>query len=88
MKLFTIYDSKTDSHGPVMTAVNQDEMVRQTITNSEGSIYEKFAEDYTLLEIAAYDEVSGTITPYSSHRSICRLDRIRNHRQPEPSSDE
>jgi hypothetical protein len=81
MKLFTIYDSKVDTHGPILGAQNSDEMIRMTLRNYEGSLYEQFPEDYTLLEIGSYDEVTGTITPYSSHRSICRLDRLGNARQ-------
>ena len=73
MKIFTIYDSKTDAHVMMMNHDNEETMKRDVVQRLKGSQLETFAEDYTLFEIAAYDEVTGTITPYSAHRSICNL---------------
>lgn len=79
MKLYTIYDSKADTHGAPIAALNEDMVKRQIMSTWEGSQLEKYAEDFTLFEIAAYDEITGTITPYKAHRSISTLLALRSH---------
>lgn len=73
MKIFTIYDSKTDAHVFMTAHENEETMKREIIQRMAKGPMDQFAEDYTLFEIAAYDEVTGTITPYSAHRSITNL---------------
>lgn len=66
-ELFTIYDSKTDSYGDVLAAVNGHDLVRQ-ITNmftdpaqSKNRLYLN-AEDYSMFKIGVYDKKTGAIT--------------------------
>lgn len=79
MKLYTIYDSKADTHGAPVMAINADMVKRQILQSWEGSTLEQFAEDYTLFEIASYCETTGTITPYKAHHSITSLVALRSN---------
>ncbi|AXL15071.1 nonstructural protein [Microviridae sp.] len=85
MKIYTIYDSKAESHVMLLTNENEDTIKREITQRMAGTQIETFAEDYTLFEIAAFDEITGTITPYSAHRSITNLLGIFPKRMPDTS---
>ena len=73
MKIYTIYDSKLEAHTMLMSNENENTMKRELSTRLKNTPMEQHAADYTLLEIAAFDEVTGTITPYTAHRSVINL---------------
>ena len=73
MKLYTIYDSKADVHCTPFPALNSDLAKRDLTKVPEGNDYREFAEDYTLFEVATYDDHTGKITPYEAIRSICNF---------------
>jgi len=88
MKLFTIFDSKAESHIMLLTNENQDTITREIKQRFQGTQIETFAEDYTLFEVAAFDEITGTITPYSAHRSVTNLVSVFPKRKDEHHSDD
>jgi len=83
MKLFTIYDSKAEAHVMLLTNENQDTIQREIKQRFTGTQMETFSEDYTLFEVGAFDEVTGTITPYAAHRSITNLVSVFPKRMPD-----
>lgn len=86
MKIYTIFDSKAEAHIMLLTNENQDTIQREIKQRMAGTQIETFAEDYTLFELAAFDDVTGTITPYAAHRSITNLLAIFPKRVPDDSS--
>lgn len=73
MKLFSIYDSKAEAHVMWMTNENQDTMQREIQQRFDQTPVQKFAEDYTLFEIALLDEATGKLVPHDAPRSITNL---------------
>lgn len=76
MKIYSIYDSKADNYGPLMLAVNENTIQREIIERLGNTPYAQFKEDFTLFELGAWDDVTGTITPYAAQRSICSLVKL------------
>lgn len=84
MKLFTIYDSKADSHIAPLAHQNAETAIRQLRQQLKGTMYETNPEDFTLFEVGAFDDVTGAITPYQALRSVCNLANLFNADTAEP----
>lgn len=63
MKLYTIHDSKAEAFITPFFAINQGVAMRmfQTAAMDENHDFHKHAGDFTLFEIAVFDEKSGFI---------------------------
>lgn len=85
MKLFVIYDAKAEAYSSPFPSMNELTAQRELPQNARGTMYEQAPEDYTLFEVANYDEITGTITPYDAHRNVCRLIKLFGN---PPQSDE
>lgn len=68
MKLFTVYDAISETFSPPMANRNRGEAVRSFTdeVNNPNSQLNKHAKDYTLLEIADWDNTTGRIEPYDA----------------------
>lgn len=71
-KLFTIYDSKIETHNRPMILMHKGEALRifEQEANREDSNICKYPGDYTLFEIGKYDDQSGNVTMHKTHISL------------------
>lgn len=75
LKLFVVYDSKTESYGVpffrdyTANAIREWAEVASTKTDKQNQI-SKFPADYTLFEIASFEQESGTLTMYESKTNL------------------
>lgn len=71
-KVFSVYDSKSESFTPPMINKTKGEALRsfQDEANNENSILHKHAADYTLMEIGEFDELKGQLLPYKANISL------------------
>lgn len=83
MKLFSIYDSKAESHVLWMTHENEDTMLREIKQRMAGTPMETFAEDYTLFEVATIDERSGKLLAHDALVSLTNLVSVFPKRVPD-----
>jgi hypothetical protein len=69
MKLFTVHDSKAELFLNPMTFRNAGDALRafETTVNDPQSQFHKFPDDFTLVEIASYDQDCGIIKPHDAH---------------------
>ena len=65
MKLYTVYDSKSESFTPPMANRTRGEAIRGFTdeVNNPNSMLNKHPEDYTLFELAEWDNSTGQIIP-------------------------
>ena len=75
MKLYNIFDSKAETYTAPYMALNEDVMKRNLLSATD-SVWAKHPYDYSLFEIAAYDEVTGVITNYKAPRHICGMHEL------------
>jgi len=72
MKIYTVYDSKAETHRLPFYSRSNGEAIRKftdVINDSEQNEMSLHSEDYTLYYIAEYDEITGTIVPMQ-HQSL------------------
>lgn len=74
LKVFSVFDSKVGAYLPPMIMRSVGEALRAfgNACNHSESDFCKFAEDYTIFEIAEWDELTGTLLPHDSHISLGR----------------
>lgn len=72
MKVFSVYDSKVEAYSPPLCAKAKGEALRQfsDLVNDGVSPISKHPADYTLFEIASFDELTGVITPHPTPISL------------------
>lgn len=72
MRYYTVYDSKAEKYLPPFQAATPAAATRALSAAIRDSSHDfhKFAEDYSLFEIALWDEDSGLITAYDAPKHI------------------
>jgi len=74
LKMYTLYDSKTESYIPPFYAKAKGDAIRQisAVVNNPDSKQEfgKYPEDFTLFEIATFDDATGMVIPNSVHENL------------------
>jgi len=72
-KMYTVYDSKSEVYTNPFYFRNKGECIRSfTETVNDGqSTFSKYPSDFTLFEIADFDEFTGSIKLHSAKISIC-----------------
>ncbi len=72
MKIFTIHDSKAEAYIQPFFAINEGVALRlfQTAAMDEHHDFHRHAADYTLFEIAEFDEITGTIEPLQAIKNL------------------
>lgn len=70
--VFAIYDSKAKFFQPPFCAKTKGMVIRTftDITNDEKHPINKHPEDYTLFEIASFDNLTGVYSPLKVHVSL------------------
>jgi hypothetical protein len=71
MKIYAVYDSKADLYQSVMVQKNKGSAIRgfAHAVNQEGTYLNQNPEDFTLFELAEWDEDNGKITPHKTNLS-------------------
>ena len=71
-KLFTIYDSKAEAHGLPFGQKTTGLAIRmfEQAVNDEQSSISRHPADYTLFEIAEYNECLGKIDVHKNHINV------------------
>lgn len=71
-KVYTCYDSKTEIYMTPFMARNMGEALRsfQDAVNDPKTTISQHPEDYTLFEIASYDDSTGTYKPHHAKISM------------------
>lgn len=69
MKLCTVFDIKAERHFKPFCVQTTTEALRSFSTAVKDSNTElnKFPSDFTLIELAEFDEVTGKISPHDQH---------------------
>ena len=69
MKLFAIYDKKSEGYKPPFTVMTIGEAERAFMDacNTEGTDLQKHPDDYQLWLVGSFDYASGAITPENMH---------------------
>jgi len=79
MNVYSIYDSKAEAYlQPFFSPTNATALrsFSQAANDTETN-FNKFAADYTLFQIAAWDEHSGKLTPLKANIALgCALEYI------------
>lgn len=72
MKLVTVYDTKAQAHLQLATVRTTAEGLRhfETECKNPNSQFNKYPADFVLKEVADYDELTGIISPYESHKIL------------------
>lgn len=74
MKMYTLYDSKSESYVAPFYAKAKGDALRQitAVVNDPNSKHDfgKYPEDFTLFEIGMFDDVTGLITTHKAHESM------------------
>jgi len=71
-KMFAVYDSKVEAYMVPMFFRSKGEALRvfMDAANDEKSALSQHSEDYTLFEVAEWDELTGTIKPLEAKRAL------------------
>lgn len=72
MKLYTIYDSKTESWDQPRAFANAADAIRSfsKAANTEGTMFHDFPTDYSLFEIAEFNPNTGDLVTHEAKRSL------------------
>ena len=71
-KIFTVYDSKAEAYLPPMFLHTKGLAIRSftAAVNNSGHDFNKYAADFTLMEIGEWDDNSGKIDMYPAMKNI------------------
>lgn len=72
MKMYSIYDSKSESYQQPVFAQTRGVVIR-SLSQACADVnhdFHKFAADFTLFEIGEFDERTGMITPHASKENL------------------
>lgn len=74
LKVFTVFDSKVGAYLPPIIMRSAPEALRAigVACADKEHDFHKFAEDYTIFEIAEWDEISGQLKPYPTAISLAK----------------
>ena len=80
MKLFSVYDSKTNSYSQPMTQLTTPSAIRDFSAECKksDSRLNQFAEDFTLFELASFDQDTGTIIPLATPHAVVKALDCKN----------
>lgn len=72
LKIYTVYDSKTQAYLPPMFMRSKGEAVRsfEAAANDPQSTLCKYPADFTLFEIGEFDDQTGTLSMYEAKISL------------------
>lgn len=76
LKVFSVYDSKAEAYLPPFVSQNRAVAIRSFTAAAQDSNHNfcRHAADYTLFEIAEFDDVAGQLTPLKAHVNLgCAL---------------
>lgn len=78
-KVFTVWDSKVETHLDPFIALNMGEATRimEDMVNHQQGPFAKYSEDFTLFEIGDYDDEAGRYEMYEAKKAICTLIELR-----------
>jgi len=85
LKMFTIYDSKTECYDNPFCGVTRGDVLREFINacNDEKSKFSKYPSDFTIFEIGEYDQASGITHLYEAKQNLgLALDFKKSLNQP------
>lgn len=80
MKLFSIYDSKAQAYihpFALQSAAHAVRQVSDILAGDRPSPYSDYPEDFTLMEIGEWDQLTGKITSYPHFESHGNLAHFR-----------
>lgn len=82
VKMFVVYDSKSESYGQPFFAQATGSAIRafsdDANARGEKSMVSSHPEDFTLFEIGTYNHTDGTIGIYEAKKSLgCAIDFVR-----------
>lgn len=79
MKLYSIFDSRAEKWSAPMALDNVASAFRgfDQAVNDPSTDLNRYAEDYTLFELAEFDEVDGVLKPYESPISVAKAIGLR-----------
>lgn len=75
MKVYSVYDSKAKAYLPPFFATNgavAGRMMQEACSDPKHQFH-KFAPDYTLMELADFDDDTGVFTPHASQNNLGNL---------------
>lgn len=72
LKVFTVYDSKVEAYMTPFFAPTVGAALRswETAVNDGQSMMSKHPGDYSLFEVAEFDEKTGSFTPHKAHVNL------------------
>lgn len=75
----SVFDSKADAYLEPFFSVNTATALRafESAVQKEGHNFNTWAEDYTLFELAEFDEQTGKITPHATPKSIVQAHSLK-----------
>ena len=81
-KVFTVYDSKAEAYLPPMFLHTKGLAIRSftAAVNNVGHDFNKYAADFTLMEIGEWDDNSGKIDMYPAMKNIgCGIEFLEDN---------
>lgn len=87
LKVFTIYDSKTETYAQPNMMVNKGAYTRALLdaVNDAQSQLAKYPADFTAFEIGEWDDETATITMYSAKINLGNLLEYKNRLTEKPA---
>lgn len=87
-KVFTVFDSKAEAHLAPFYADTVGLALRMFsgAVQDQNHDFNKYAGDYTLLEIASFDDHTGKFTSHDIHKNLGTALEIKTQDQAERSS--
>lgn len=86
-KIFTVYDAKAESYGPIFVHRNRWEALRAfsdaSNSNSQESLLAKHPDDFTLFEVGTYNEETGEIAATAAKTALGTARDVQNGLKPE-----
>lgn len=82
-KVFVVYDSKVEAYLKPMHFKTKGEAIR-AVSNAledEKTMFHKYPEDFTLFEVAEYDELTGTYRQYDARVNVAGLWELKRERK-------
>ena len=79
MKIFSVHDSKAEAYLPPIYFKTSAEAIRafESSVQDEKTQFNKYASDYTLVELGLFDENSGTITTSQIPRILANASEFK-----------
>lgn len=80
MRLYSVYDSKTESYSSPLTCKSHGEALRQfaDVANDNNSNISRHPGDFSLFYIGDYDELRGTVCPLEANVNLGCAIELKN----------